>query len=189
MKKLTVLILIVFISSCSPDKITWIAIGDSITYLNEHQDEAGNRITKGYMTRVVEKRQDIKYVNKGYNGWTAADIAQNIDKLDLDEADVYSVFLGTNDWWQGRPVGTLTDYQNNSGNSTFFGSYRLIIDKLRSLNKASRLILITPMQRVDFVYQANMKNNAFGSYRDKNGQSSLRLQKPCSLLVSMKNWR
>ena len=26
------------------------------------------------------------------------------------------------------------------------------------------------MQRGDFVYLANMKNNAFGSYKDKNGQ-------------------
>ncbi len=33
-------------------KITWVAIDVSITYLNEHTDETGNRVTKGYMTRV-----------------------------------------------------------------------------------------------------------------------------------------
>ena len=40
--------------------MVWVAIGDSITYLNEHLGEANNRITKGYMTRVVEKS------DKGY---------------------------------------------------------------------------------------------------------------------------
>ena len=172
MKKLILLISVCFItSSFSPKQVKWVAIGDSITYLNEHPDETDNRITKGYMTKVVEKLPDISYINKGYNGWTAGDIANDIDKLDLVKADVYSVFLGTNDWWRGRPIGTIEDYKNNSGNNTFFGSYRLIINKLRSLNKAARIILITPMQRVDFVYMGDMKNNAFGSYKDKNGQS------------------
>ncbi|MEJ7677456.1 MAG: SGNH/GDSL hydrolase family protein [Segetibacter sp.] len=152
-------------------KITWVAIGDSITYLNEHTDETGNRITKGYMTRVTEKLPYIKYVNQGHNGWTSEGIANEIEKLGLVKADVYSVFLGTNDWWQGRPLGTLTDYKNNTGNNTVYGSYRIIINKLRSLNKDAKIILITPMQRADFVYISDMKNNAYGSYKEKNGQS------------------
>ena len=57
-----------------------------------------------------------------------------------------------------------------SGNNTVYGSFRIIINKLRSLNKDAKIILITPMQRVDFVYINNMKNNAWGSYKDKNGQ-------------------
>lgn len=32
-------------------------------------------------------------------------------------------------------------------------------------------MLITPMQRADFVYINNPKNNAYGSYRPKNGQT------------------
>jgi len=126
------------------------------------------------MTRVVEKLPELSYINKGYNGWTAGDIAKDIETLGLARADVYSVFLGTNDWWRGRPVGTIKDYENNSGNDTFFGSYRIIINKLRSLNNTARIILITPMQRVDFVSMGDMKNNAFGSYMDKNGQSLAR---------------
>lgn len=172
MKKLLLLILTAcVISSFSLKKITWVAIGDSITYLIEHADETGNRITKGYMTRVVEKLPDINYINQGHNGWTSGGIANDIEKLGLVKADVYSVFLGTNDWWAGRPLGTFKDYQNNTGNNTVYGSFRIIINKLRSLNKDARIILITPMQRVDFVYIADMKNNAYGSYKEKNGQS------------------
>src|SRR4051812_29469116 len=164
MKKL-VLIITVFclITSFVPKEITWIAIGDSITYLNEHTDETSHRITKGYMTRVTEQLPNIHYINQGHNGWTSGDIAHDIDSLGLEKADVYSIFLGTNDWWQGRLIGTLSDYQNNTGNNTVYGSFRIIINKLRSLNKDAKIILITPMQRVDFVSLGNMKNNAYGS--------------------------
>jgi lysophospholipase L1-like esterase len=165
------LIICFLLGSFTTRPVTWIAIGDSITYLNDHQAETGNRVKKGYMTRVVEELPGITYINKGYNGWTARGIAEKIESLDLVKADVYSVFLGTNDWWQGRPIGTMADYKNNTGKDTFFGSYRLIIDKIRSLNKKAPILLMTPMQRVDFVYIANMKNNAYGSYKDKNGQS------------------
>lgn len=172
MKKLLLSCMVcLLLGSFSSRPLTWVALGDSITYLNDHQNETGNRVEKGYMSRVVEALPGIAYVNKGYNGWTAAGVAGKIETLGLEKADMYSVFLGTNDWWQGRPIGTLEDYKNNSGNNTFFGSYRLIIDKIRSLNPKAPILLITPMQRGDFVYIANMKNNAFGSYKDKNGQS------------------
>lgn len=172
MKKMVLIIAVVcMFTSFTPREISWIAIGDSITYLNEHINETANRITKGYMTRVTEKLTNIHYTNQGHNGWTSGDIAGNIENLELEKANVYSVFLGTNDWWQGRPLGMFEDYKNNAGNNTVYGSYRIIINKLRSLNKDAQIILITPLQRVDFVYFANMKNNAYGSYKDKNGQS------------------
>ena len=172
MKKLLVLFaIIVGVSSFSPKPVTWVALGDSITYLNEHTNETGNRVTKGYMTRVVEQLPAVSYINQGHNGWTSGGIAKEIETLGIVKADVYSVFLGTNDWWQGRPLGTLNDYTGNTGNNTVYGSFRIIMNKLRSLNKDAKIILITPMQRVDFVYINNMKNNAWGSYKEKNGQS------------------
>ncbi len=150
--------------------ISWVAIGDSITYLNEHPDETGNRITKGYMTRVAEQLPYIHYINQGHNGWTSGGIADSFDKLGVPKADVYSVFLGTNDWWQGRPLGTIDNYKNDSGNKTVYGSFRIIINKLRNINSSAKIILITPMQRVDFVYINDFTNNAWGSYKPKNGQ-------------------
>jgi len=170
-KKLFILFLpICFLFSFTHKEISWIAIGDSITYLNDHPNETGNRITKGYMTLVTKKLPYIHYTNKGYNGWTSGGIAVSIDKLGLTKADVYSVFLGTNDWWQGRIIGTIDDYKNNTGNNTIYGSFRIIIDKLHSLNKDAKIILITPMQRADFVYINGFTNNAYGSYKEKNGQ-------------------
>jgi hypothetical protein len=45
------------------------------------------------------------------------------------------------------------------------------MEKLRSSNKDARIVLITPMQRSDFVYIGDFKNSAHGSYQEKNGQS------------------
>jgi len=171
MKKiLLIATFIVFQFSFTAKETSWVAIGDSITYLNEHADETGNRVTKGYMTRVVEKLPNIHYTNQGHNGWTAIQIASQIDQLGLVKADVYSVFLGTNDWWAGQPLGSFSDYENNTGNGTVYGAFRTIVNKLRSLNEHAKIILITPMKRVDFVYFSNFKNNAYGSYKEKNGQ-------------------
>src|SRR4051794_35784184 len=147
MKKLLLIIAIFcVITSFAPKEIIWVAIGDSITYLNEHIDETDSRITKGYLTRVTEQLRYVHYINQGHNGWTSGDIAKEINNLGLEKADVYSIFLGTNDWWQGRPIGRLADYQNNTGKNTLYGSFRIIINKLRSLNQHARIILITPMQ-------------------------------------------
>jgi lysophospholipase L1-like esterase len=162
--------LVCVITSFKPKEITWTAIGDSITYLNDHADETGNRISKGYMTMVTEKLPIIHYKNQGYNGWTSGGIAKEFDSLNVEKSDVYSVFLGTNDWWQGRPLGSMNDYKKNTGNETVNGSFRIIVDKLRALNPDAHIIMITPMKRVDFVYMGDMKNNAWGSYKAKNGQ-------------------
>ncbi len=185
MKKIILFsILLILQFSFTKKEITWVAIGDSITYLNDHPDETGNRITKGYMTRVVERLPNIHYFNKGYNGWTAVQIASDIEKLGIQKADVYSIFLGTNDWWGSKPLGSFADYANNAGSSTVFGAFRIIINKLRNLNEKATIVLITPMQRVDFVYINDYRNNAHGSYKAKNGQQ---LENFANAIISIAN--
>ncbi|HWV30180.1 MAG TPA: SGNH/GDSL hydrolase family protein [Dyadobacter sp.] len=168
---LLLLALTIVFAASKPRKITWVAIGDSITYLNDHQNETGNRVTKGYLTLISEKFPQVTYVNQGHNGWTSVNIADKIESLGLVEADVYTVFLGTNDWWQGKPLGTIADYEQGKGSGTVYGAFRVITDKLKHLNKKAKIILITPMQRGDFVYINSYKNNAFGSYKPKRDQT------------------
>jgi lysophospholipase L1-like esterase len=168
--RLIMLALVCQLTAFTPVEITWTAIGDSITYLNDHIDETGNRITSGYMAKVGAQNPNIKYINQGHNGWTTVGIAKEIDNLGLTKTDVYSVLLGTNDWWQGLTLGTINDYKDNTGLKTTYGAYRIIINKIRNLNPNAKIILITPMQRSDFVYLFDAHNNAYGSYKPKNGQ-------------------
>jgi len=172
MKKYLILPILIFISFASaPRKIVWVAIGDSITYLNDHTDETGNRMTKGYMTLITEKYPRVEYINQGHNGWTSINIAEKIEAIGLVKADVYTIFLGTNDWWQGKTLGTIADYEQHTGSGTVYGSFQIITAKLKQLNKKAKIILITPLQRGDFVYVNNIKNNAYGSYRTKKEQN------------------
>lgn len=174
MKKLVYLsffIIIVPVLSFTHRPLTWVAIGDSITYLNDHANETGDRVTKGYMSCVTEKLSYIQYVNQGHNGWTSGGIARHIDSLGIPKADVYSVFLGTNDWWRGDHVGRWEDFASATGDTTVYGAFRIIINKIRSLNPDAAIVLITPLQRGDFVYINNAKNNAYGSYKAKAGQT------------------
>lgn len=159
----------IFLASCSSEKITWVALGDSITYLNDHLDETGNRVTKGYMTLITEQLPNVEYINHGYNGWTAVGIASKINELGLPKAHIYSIFLGTNDWGSGQPIGTMDDYMDRNG-STVYGAFGIIIDTLRSLNPSAKIVLITPMQRGDFVYINDYHNNAHGSYQANTGR-------------------
>lgn len=163
--------LFIFLAAFSHRPLTWVAIGDSITYLNDHPDETGHRLTRGYMTQVTEKLPYIHYINQGHNGWTSGRIAHAIEQLGLVKADVYTIFLGTNDWWHANRIGSWDDFANNTGDSTIYGAFRIILDKLHQLNQDAAIILITPMQRGDFVYINNMTNNAYGSYKEKNGQT------------------
>ncbi|NIJ55009.1 SGNH/GDSL hydrolase family protein [Dyadobacter arcticus] len=172
MKKSILLVLLTLICfGARPRKISWVAIGDSITYLNDHKDETGNRVTKGFLTLISEKFPNVEYVNQGHNGWTSLNIAEKIESINLVSADVYTVFLGTNDWWQGKTLGSISDYEDQTGTRTVYGSFRVIINKLKMLNEEAKIILITPMQRGDFVYINNIKNNAYGSYKPKKEQT------------------
>ena len=158
---------VIISTSFQRKKLHGTAIGDSITYLNDHTDETGNRITKGYMTLVTEKMPNIHYTNQGTTAGHRVALPTRSTNSAL-QTDVYSIFLGTNDWWAGRPLGTFR--LKITGNNTVYGSFRIITNKLRSLNPAAKILLITPMKRVDFVYINGMKNNAWGSYKAKNGQ-------------------
>lgn len=188
MKKIIIAIAaICVLASFKRKELTWVAIGDSITYLNDHRNETQDRLTKGYLTQVTEKLDYIHYINKGYNGWTSGGIANSFDKLEIPKGDVYTIFLGTNDWWQGRPIGTIDDYKNNTGNNTINGSFRIILDKIKALNPDAKIVLMTPLQRVDFVYLFDKKNNAYGSYREKNGQTLEAVANAIAAIAKLEN--
>ncbi|RYE17008.1 MAG: SGNH/GDSL hydrolase family protein [Sphingobacteriales bacterium] len=171
MKKSIILLLaVILFTSFTPRKpLTWMAIGDSITFLNGRPEVTKNRISKGYMDDVVAKLPYVSFVNNGHPGWTAKSIADNINNLNLVKSDIYTVFLGTNDWWSGLPIGAFSDYQNNTGNQTVYGSYRTIIDKIRALNSDAVIILMTPLHRTDYVDLNNPSIFIQGDHKPKNG--------------------
>ena len=82
------------------------------------------------------------------------------------------------------PVGTFNDYRQNTGNTTVYGAFRTIIDKLKALNPKATIILLTPLQRSDFVYVNNPANNAYGSYKPKANQTLLQIAQAIDTIAS-----
>lgn len=144
---------------------SWCSIGTSITYANDHV-MAGIRKMKGYQTRVMERLTFSAFTNVGVSGQAigngtighdVASLASNVDNVITTIADFYTIEHGVNDWGQCVNVGTIDDFINNTGASTFFGAFRIVIDKIYSLNAEAQIILITP--RKAYGYGGYLPNN------------------------------
>ena len=138
MKKIFPLsILLLLLAGFSHRPMNWVAIGDSITYLNDHPDETKRPHQQGVSDRCNRKAPLSPLYQPGPQRLDRPAIRRKIDSLNIPVGDIYTVFLGTNDWWHGVPIGTWDDYRNGTGDSTIYGSFRVLVDKLRSLSPAA----------------------------------------------------
>ena len=124
---------------------TWCSIGTSITWYNDNVSFSNGRFTRGYQDRVMDKLAFADFINVGESGGIASG---SINKP--KQADYYSIEHGINDWGKLTPVGTFDDYLNNTGTATFAGAYRLLIDKIYSLNPKAKIVLCTPRKGYGF---------------------------------------
>ncbi len=146
-----------------------VAIGDSFFYLNEHLDETGFRLTKGTLSRVMEKlsfKADL--INIGQNGWRTIDWAERGEAYPY--GDHYIVMLGTNDWGRATPLGTQRDYLFRT-KGTILGSLGIIVERIKKVAPESKIFICNPVERTDCVNIADYYNNFKGSYEPYSGQT------------------
>ena len=143
----------------------WVAIGDSFTYLNDHLDETGYRVSRGYLSRIADRIPSLQLDNIGINGSTFADWVHQ----EIPAADLYTVLLGTNDWHQGYPIGSDQDFQERKA-GTILGHLGILLDHIRQANPSAMIVVGNPVERADFVYLLDPENNAQGSYAPEHGQ-------------------
>lgn len=124
---------------------TWCSLGTSITWYNNNQ---GGKFEKGYQGWLMEKLAVGTLVNKGINGGTLLQLAGQLGNI--VSADIYTIEHGVNDWGRKSVVGTIDDYINNTGASTFYGAYRIIIDAIYAKNSKAVIVLCTPRKSRGF---------------------------------------
>ena len=134
---------------------TWCAIGDSFTYLNDHLDETGGIVARGYLSRALDKLPPLCLRNLGINGSTTRDWLT----APLAPADVYTILLGTNDWHQGIPLGDRAAFRDGAP-GTILGNLGNLLGRLRALSPQARVLVCNPVERADFVYLFDPYNNA-----------------------------
>ena len=145
--------------------LRWCAIGDSFTYLNDHPEETGYRVTEGYISRTRRKTGAFSVINLGKNGSATPDWLEE----KFPEAELYTVLLGTNDWHRGVPLGTQEDFEAKKEGS-ILGNLSVILEHIRQAGPEGKIIVMNPVERGDFVYILDPLNHAHGSYAPDQGQ-------------------
>ncbi len=133
---------------------SWLTLGDSITKAN------------GYQPIVKQKLGFLKVDNRGINGQTMA--YQNTNKstfsigkdINYKEYDLVTIFIGTNDFRYNKKLGTISEDNNKYDETTFIGSYQMLIETILKSNPTIDLVLITPLQRSKDGYDINFTNEA-----------------------------
>jgi lysophospholipase L1-like esterase len=156
----------------------WVAIGDSITWLDGHKQGVAERPEHGYQHYLQQRIQFSECFNNGESGATMLDY--NYDHI-TTQGDIYTIMLGINDWSDTKltPVGTLTDYKNyvtttGSGEyatvTNFAEALARLIIKIKRVSTNAFVILITPKRSNSYTSQtahfpaSSMVANAGGIY-------------------------
>ncbi|MGN0855727.1 MAG: SGNH/GDSL hydrolase family protein [Kiritimatiellia bacterium] len=122
--------------------LRWLSLGTSITWYNSH---AGGLFQKGYQSWLMDQIKFAGFTNKGISGACLKSTLWCIE-----DADLYTIEHGINDWGNRVAPGTMADYEHNTDNGTFAATYRQIIDKLRATNPKATIILCTPRKGYGF---------------------------------------
>ena len=126
------------------------ALGDSIT-----KGEFGGALGKQYWTYMNELCEIANTTADGVNstclstGDGNATIESNcginrLTNIPVD-ADLISIFMGTNDFGRGHALGTIDDTETN----TFYGALKYTCNYMLTNHSNACVFFITPIQRVD----------------------------------------
>jgi len=82
---------------------------------------------------------------------STSDYGNNNDPLanrysDIPEADLITIFMGTNDYGHDTPIGTI----NDEGDVSFYGALNTIIPELLAKYPDAKIVFITPIHRYGF---------------------------------------
>ena len=136
--------------------LNWCSIGTSITcyYLIENDFE------HGYQCYLNERFNFKQIKNIGVSGQNALQFSTTASINNITFADLYTIEHGTNDFLLNSPIGNFSDYLNNTGGATFYGAYRLIINKINTVNPRAVIVFTTPNKLKELTKEWDIINTA-----------------------------
>ena len=145
---------------------TMVCVGDSIT--------AGSGTTETYWSMLKNILGLSKMTGMGVGGSCVSaksDYGTGNSPLinrwnNIPEADLITIFMGTNDWGHETPLGTIDDTTDVS----FYGALNVIIPGLMTKYPNARIVWITPMHRYGFG-TSKILGTAFTYDHVKNGRN------------------
>lgn len=118
---------------------SWCCLGHSVWAF----DVPGNPSKVGTQTLVRQKVKFSQYLSVAQSGHKLID---QMGLIPVTPYDVYSIDTAFNDWHLNVPLGSTSDFDNNTGNSTFYGQLRSLHTALNSKNQYYQLLFGTSLQ-------------------------------------------
>ncbi|WP_227452470.1 SGNH/GDSL hydrolase family protein [Clostridioides sp. ES-S-0108-01] len=132
---------------------SWITLGDSITRANGYQDKLKNILGFSRIDNISKNGQTMASQSKNKSTYTLG------KTIDYKVYDLATIFIGTNDFRYNKKLGKIkASGSAKFDETTFTGSYQLLIEKILSSNPSIDLVLITPPQRIRDGYDINFTN-------------------------------
>lgn len=131
---------------------TWNAIGDSITSASSYYFDGvisatgftGNRYGQAGSTLAVNDYSK-NHINATFGtSYEYTSIVERILNDDMAQADIWTVFGGTNDWYYGSPIGSLKAKDSDFDKTTVYGALQAICEYILAQDNSPRLVLISP---------------------------------------------
>ena len=155
--------------------LRWLSLGTSITWYNSH---AGGKFQKGYQSWLMEQIKFDGFANRGISG-----ACLNSTLGCIQNADLYTIEHGINDWGNRVPPGTMNDYVKNAKNGTFAATYRQVSDKIRATNPKAKIILCTP--RKGYGFNGYLPDRCDARQTERNGKQGYFLKDYAELVVAI----
>ena len=129
-----------------------LAIGDSLTWLNNRQGYDGSNRFWGWQKTL--ERAGYQVTSAGYNGAAVADDGVNdsiygeivTNQFNVAGYDIVVIFAGTNDNLYNIPVGTPlnTYYKTSFNDAEFIDAYAGLLRYIRDNNEDCKIVVVTP---------------------------------------------
>lgn len=141
---------------------TWFPIGDSITNNGSYRLPLASQ----YGLTVKSGGFGDGY-QCGYSAGSAYSILEKLANFPSEKPDIITIALGTNDFGNNCPIGTINDDPDNmtSSSYTFYGCYKKLIAELYSKYGTTPIVLVTPFPRVA-MNTANKSSHTLQDYAD-----------------------
>ena len=158
-------------------QLTYVALGDSITYGYDVSRGDGSQVQYPYPDLVqclLGLRQSI---NCGISGSTVATGANSFYPMsqryaEMPDGDIISVLGGVNDFWRNVPLGTMED----SDTSTFYGALNALAKGLKAKYPNAFIFFMTPYK---YVMQVNGNGNTLEQFANAVKQVCVANNLPC----------
>ena len=131
----------------------------------------GEETAVGYQTLLKEKFSFLSDTGTTYcysgnslgalNDEDASSICNKMSTWVSSSNALWTLDTITNDFKHNIPIGTINDYNNNTGKTTYFGALRIFTDKIQELSGDDKVVIVSnSLRRNNSGYTSTSKNTA-----------------------------